>query len=47
MADIDTVLPCGEGNVMTADSNETHYSALVTIVASLISQLDALGAVTQ
>ena len=47
MADIDTVLPCGEGNVMAADSNETHYSALVTIVAGLISQLDAMGAMTQ
>ncbi len=47
MADIDTVLPCGEGNVMAADSNETHYSALVTIVAGLISQLDAIGAMTQ
>jgi hypothetical protein len=47
MADSHTVLPCGEGNVMTADSNETHYSALVTIVGRLISQLHATSALNQ
>lgn len=47
MAGSHTVLPCGEGNVMTADSNETHYSALVTIVARLISQLHATSALNQ
>jgi hypothetical protein len=42
MASGHTVLPCGEGNVMTADSHETHYSALVTVVANLISQAVAM-----
>jgi len=47
MASGRTVLPCGEGNVMTADSNETHYSALVTIVARLISQMHVTSALNQ
>jgi hypothetical protein len=38
-----TVLPCGEGNVMAADSHETHYSALVTVVSNLVSQVDTTG----
>ena len=47
MANIRTVLPCGEGNVMMANSNDTHYSALVTIVANLISQLHAMDSLNQ
>lgn len=44
MAHDHTVLPCGAGNVMTASSDETHYTALVTIVARIASELHATSA---
>jgi hypothetical protein len=39
-----TVLPCGAGNMMTASSDETHYTALVTIVSRIVGELHETSA---
>jgi hypothetical protein len=43
-ADDHTILPCGAGNVMAASSDETHYTALVTIVTRIVGDLHATSA---